>query len=214
MVHGYNHRVKVQWLAAAIVLSADLIAQSAPASCPADRPVDEIITEVHNQQSKKKHRNVNLFPEVVCVFGWCRDNSKTPPTVPAPAPRAQTPTGDKESSSSRSSNSVSPSTIPVDKCDEAMELALEAAHNVDVGDYSFAEKNYQGALMRYKDAVAEKPADAAIHVRLGRAFEKLGQLPQAIEQYSAAQKMPGPAKWRDEASTALVRLHSKAHPLR
>ena len=63
-----------------------------------------------------------------------------------------------------------------------MEMALEAAHNVDIGDYSFESKNYRGALMRYKDADEEKPGDAAIHVRLGRVLEQLGQLPQAIEQ--------------------------------
>jgi hypothetical protein len=36
-----------------------MLAQSAPASCPAERPVDDIITEVHKQQSNKKHRNPN-----------------------------------------------------------------------------------------------------------------------------------------------------------
>ncbi len=94
----------------------------------------------------------------------------------------------------------------MDKCNDAMEMALEAAHNVDVGDYSFAEKNYQGALLRYSDAAEEKPGDAAIHVRLGRVFEKLNQLPQAIQHYQAAQKLAGPAKWSDEARAALLRL--------
>jgi len=91
----------------------------------------------------------------------------------------------------------------VDKCDEAMEMTLKAAHDVDVGDYSFEAKNYGGALMRYKDAAEEKPGDAAIHVRLGRAFEKLGQLQQAMEQYKAAQELPGPAKWSDEAKAGV-----------
>ena len=94
----------------------------------------------------------------------------------------------------------------MDKCDEAMEMTLKAAHDVDVGDYSFAAKNYGGALLRYKDAVAEKPGDAAIHVRLGRALERLDQLPQAIEQYKAAQELGGPAKWSDEAKAAVLRL--------
>ena len=87
-----------------------------------------------------------------------------------------------------------------------MEMALQAAHNVEVGDYSFEAKNYGGALLRYKDAVEEKPEDAAIHVRLGRVFERLGQIPQAIEQYKAAQERPGPAKWSDEAKAAVLRL--------
>jgi tetratricopeptide (TPR) repeat protein len=178
-----------------------MLAQSKPFSCPADRPVDDIITEVHKQQSKKNHRNPNPFPEVTCIFGWCLDHSRTPPTFPEPAPRAKIPSGD-----GGPSGSVSSSMIPVNKCNDAMEIALEAAHSVDVGDYSFAEKNYKGALLRYQDAVEEKPGDAAIHMRLARVFEKLDQLPKAVEQYKAAQKLAGPGKWSDEAEAALLRL--------
>ncbi len=97
----------------------------------------------------------------------------------------------------------------MDKCNEAMEMALKAAHDVEVGDYSFAANNYDGALLRYKDAVEEKPGDAAIHVRLGRVFERLGQLPQAMEQYKAAQELAGPAKWSDEAKAAVLRLQHR-----
>ena len=94
----------------------------------------------------------------------------------------------------------------MDKCDEAMEQTLKAAHDVDVGDYSFEAKNYGGALLRYKDAAEEKPGDAAIHVRWGRALEKLNQLPEAMEQYKTAQGLAGPAKWSDEAKAAVLRL--------
>ena len=87
-----------------------------------------------------------------------------------------------------------------------MAIALDAAHNVDVGDYYFGQKNYNGALLRYNDALEEKPGDTAIHVRLGRIFEKLNQLPQAIEQYKEAQKLAGPKKWSNEASSSLTRL--------
>ena len=107
-------------------------------------------------------------------------------------------------------SSTSSSRLPVEKCNDAMEMALQAAHNVEVGDYSFAEKYYKGALLRYSEAVEEKPGDAAIHVRLGRVFEKLGQLQQAIEQYDAAQKLAGPEKWLDEAKAALLRLQRRA----
>ncbi|HEY1526520.1 MAG TPA: tetratricopeptide repeat protein [Candidatus Angelobacter sp.] len=185
-----------------VVLSAGMLAQSAPPSCPAERPVDDIITEVHKQQSNKKHRNSNPFPDVICIWGWCRDHSskQTPPTFPESAPQAKNP-GENESASS--------SRVPVDKCNDAMEIALKAAHNVEVGDYSFAAHNYDGALLRYKDAVEEKPGDAAIHVRLGRVFERLGQLPQAMEQYKAAQELAGPAKWSDEAKAAVLRLQRR-----
>jgi hypothetical protein len=198
----YNCGVYVRRAVTVIVLSAGMLAQSAPASCPAERPVDDIITEVHKQQSNKKHRNSNPFPDVICIWGWCRDHSskQTPPTFPESAPQAKNPSENESASSSRA---------PVDKCNEAMEMALKAAHNVDVGDYSFVTKNYDGALLRYKDAVEEKPGDAAIHVRLGRVFERLGQLPQAMEQYKAAQELAGPAKWSDEAKAAVLRLQHR-----
>jgi Flp pilus assembly protein TadD len=93
-----------------------------------------------------------------------------------------------------------------------MELALEAAHDVEVGDYYFSAKNYGGALMRYQNAVEDKPRDAAIHVRLGRAFEKLSRPPEAIQQYKAAQELAGPEKWSDEAKAALARLQQAPQP--
>lgn len=191
-----------------------MLAQTAPPACPAERPVDDILAEIHKQQSNKKHRNTNPIPDVFCIGGWCRGRSSKPtppipPTVPESAPQAPQakPPGENESTSSSSS-----SRAPVDKCDEAMEMALKAAHDVEVGDYSFAANNYGGALMRYKDAVEEKPGDAAIHVRLGRVFEKLRQLPQAIEQYKAAQELAGPAKWLEEAKAGVLRLENRQPP--
>jgi tetratricopeptide (TPR) repeat protein len=184
-----------------------MFAQSAPPSCPADRPVDDIIAEVHKQQSKKKQRNTDPSPQVTCSWGWCLDHSTTPPTIPEPAPRVKIPSDKNASSSGTSSGS-----IPVEKCDNAMAMALEAAHNIEVGDYSFGGKNYNSALLRYKDALEEKPGDTAIHVRLGRVREKLNQFPQAMEQYKAAQKIAGPKKWSDEAKSALLRLQRPQDP--
>ncbi|MBZ5648136.1 MAG: tetratricopeptide repeat protein [Acidobacteriia bacterium] len=168
--------------------------QSPP--CPADRPVDEIIAELNKQKSKKSSRNKNPLPQTICIWGWCREAARTPPTVPQPAPRAETPGAGK----------VTSSKPPVDKCDEAMEMALDAAHNVEVGDFSFEEKNYRGALLRYEDAVEQKPGDPAIHVRLGRVFEKLNKLAQAMEHYKAAEKLAGPERWAEEARGAVARL--------
>ena len=89
-------------------------------------------------------------------------------------------------------------------------MALEAAHDVEVGDYYFGRHNYRGALQRYNDAAEEKPEDLAIHVRLGRAFEKLGQLPDAIQEYKSAHDLAGPQRWSDEAKAALIRLQPAA----
>ena len=173
-----------------------MFAQSAPPSCPASRPVDDIIAEVHREQSKNRQRNVDPLPQIHCSWGWCIDVSKTPPTNPEPAPRVE--------GASRGNATTTP--VPVETCGDVMTMALEAAHNVEIGDYYFREKNYSGSSLRYQDALEEKPDDLAIHVRLGRAFEKLNQMPQAIEQYKAAQKLAGPEKWSDEAKSALQRL--------
>jgi tetratricopeptide (TPR) repeat protein len=163
--------------------------------------VDDIISEVHKLQSKKKNRNSNPFA-LPCIWNWCRD-PRTPPTFPEPAPRAEIPANDGGASSSTSS-----SRTPTQKCDDAMEIVLEAAHNVDVGDYYFGQGNYKAALLRYKDAVEGKAEDVAIHVRLGRVLEKLEQFPEATEEYQAAQKVAGPKKWHDEATEALLRLQT------
>jgi hypothetical protein len=50
---------------------------------------------------------------------------------------------------------------PAEKCAAAMNMALEAAHDVEVEDYYFERQNYSGALQRYKDAAEEKPGDLA-----------------------------------------------------
>ncbi len=184
--------------------------QSSSASCPADRPVDDIIAEVQKQQSKKNNRNKNPIPNVQCVLGWCRSSSKTPPTVKEPAPKAEPPAEDGASSSSSTKSDAasgsSSSRTAISECDSAMERALSAAHDVEVGDYYVSQKNYRAALFRYQDAADQKPRDAAIHVRMGRVLEKLNEVPKAIEQYKAAEQSGGPEELLKEAREALARL--------
>jgi tetratricopeptide (TPR) repeat protein len=192
-----------------VVMSAGMLAQTPPPTCPADRPVDDIIAEIEKQQSKKKNRNANPLPEVICIFGWCTDQSRRRPTTPKPEPPPETPGGEEKSSgraNSSSSSGTSSSSSSKEKCDAAMDIALSAAHNVEVGDYYFEQKNYRAALLRYNDGLQEKPGDAAIHVRLGRVHEKLNDIPPAIEHYQAAQKLGRPEKWSEEAKSALSRL--------
>jgi tetratricopeptide (TPR) repeat protein len=86
----------------------------------------------------------------------------------------------------------------------------EPAPQVKIPTKANGRQNYSGALQRYNDAAEEKPEDLAIHVRLGRAFEKLGQLPDAIQEYKSAHDLAGPQKWSDEAKAALIRLQPAA----
>ncbi len=183
-----------------LFLTAPFFGQTSQPACPADRPVDEIIREVNKQYPK---RNKNPLPEVVCVWGWCRETGSTPPTIPPPAPT--TPPG----AAPAVSDGTSTSKVSTEKCGDAMEMSLAAAHDTDAGDYDFKIRNYQGALLRYQAALDEKPGDVAIYVRLGRVYEKLHRVPQALEQYRAAEKLAGPKNYTDEAEAALRRLEGR-----
>jgi tetratricopeptide (TPR) repeat protein len=188
-----------------LVLSGASVAQQPTVpSCPANRPVDDIIAEVNKQQSKKGNRNKNPFPSVGCIWNWCRETTRTPPTVPEPAPSAPSPSTGSADHAPNDSSSKS----DAERCNEAMEQALEAAHNVDVGDLQFEEKHYAAALSRYEEAAQEKSGDAAIHVRLGRVQEKLHDNTKAVEQYDVAAKIGTPEKWAAEARSASARLNA------
>lgn len=191
----------------ALILSGTIFAQSAPPPCPANRPVDDIIAEVRKEQSHRKHRNSNPFPTILCSWGWCIDVSRTPPTFPESSPQLSS-----SADNNPSSNAAASENAAVQTCGDAMKMTLQAAHNVEVGDFYFGEKNYKGSLLRYQEALGEKPSDLAIHVRLGRTFEKMSKIPQAIEQYKAAQKLSGPERWSDEAKLALQRLQNSHIP--
>lgn len=191
---------------AILVLAAGVAAQSTP-SCPANRPIDDVVAEMNKQ---KPPRNKNPLPDTACVDIWlgvpigrCRDVRKGRPKEragqPAPA-ETQAPLGQS------ANDQASSAKTPAEKCSEAMEKTLEAAHDVEVGDESFNRRNFKGALLRYQDAAELKPDDAAIHVRLGRVFEQLNQRDDAIEQYNQAQRLGGPDKYVKEAAAALARL--------
>src|SRR5262249_8033874 len=202
----------MRYAMAMVLASAGMLAETTPPACPADRPVDDIIAEINKAQSKKKTRNSNPLPETICVFGWCTERIRKPKAPPEPVPPAETRGGENASASSTSAGDTSSSTSSSSrasakqKCDDAMEIALSAAHNVDIGDYYFEKKNYRAAFQRYSDALEEKPGDAAIHVRLGRTLERLSDIPRAIEHYQEAQKLGQPQAWSDEAKSALERL--------
>lgn len=218
----YNSRVRIRYKATVFILTANMFlqTQTAPAQaaqqpatqdpttkssgqCPADRPVDDIIAEVKKQQSKKANRNKNPIPSVGCIFGWCRDTARTPPTVPRT--REETP----PNTDAPEPRGESTSKTAIEHCNERTELALEAAHNVEVGDEQFGEKSYQAALSRYEEASEQKPEDAAVHVRLGRVLEKLNDQPKALEEYEAAAKIGTSDKWGAEAKEAVERLKKK-----
>ena len=67
-------------------------------------------------------------------------------------------------------------------------------------------KKYNSSFAALQRRSQRKTEGLAIHVRLGRAFEKLGRPSQAIQEYKSGPKLAGPQKWSDEAKAALIRL--------
>jgi tetratricopeptide (TPR) repeat protein len=159
--------------------------------------IDEYLAA--KNRAKRVH-NKNPLPSDVCVFGWCRTNpnSPDPNNLPSSHPddTAGPPPQDQDESSSK------PVFGPT--CD-----VYSAVHDVEVGDFNYGDKNYRGALVRYQTALDEKPNDPGILLRLGKAFEKVGELENAREKYEAS-ITAGPDKpSAKEATAALDRIKAK-----
>jgi tetratricopeptide (TPR) repeat protein len=171
------------------------------------RPIDEFITEIKKQERK---RFKNPLPNSICVFGFCTqtgagpDGKPNPPTPPLPPPpkRAEVPPG---TSSSRETQVPDATPPPQARCVAAEQDVIAIAKNVDTADFYFKEKNYRAALSRYKEADGQKPNDPAIHLRLGRAYEKLEQREEARKHYKAAAEARE-GFWTAEAKAALERV--------
>jgi hypothetical protein len=180
-----------------LLLPALSLAQDAPMpaeqqperqACYPDRGVDEYIAEIKKLQTEAKRKG-RFSPTSVCVFSFCTEQTTHPNEAPQGSAIPSAPQGGSESSSAA---------VTYDP--------VGAAHNVEVGDYYFADKNYRGALMRYRDAVEQKPGDAAIHLRIGRAYEKLKESERAYLAYDAAVKLDPEGNSSAEAKSGVERL--------
>jgi Flp pilus assembly protein TadD len=86
----------------------------------------------------------------------------------------------------------------------------KAAKDVEVGDYYFKRKNYRGAESRYREALFYKENDAIATLRLAECLEKLDNMDEAAEQYSAYLKIMPHGPQSDEAQQGLER--TRQHP--
>ena len=171
-------------LLSVLVLCVAAVAQQAPArpiACDDPHNVDDYIAAL-----KKRPRNKNPLPSDVCLFGGCIDTGVRPaePKPPQPAP------GTKDDIAHQ----------------VAFDDTIKAAKNVEVADGEFDSQNYRAALSRYLEAKDQKPGDAAIHWRLGRTYEKLGETPAAYAQYSAALQLHPAPKVKADSEASLARL--------
>ncbi len=85
----------------------------------------------------------------------------------------------------------------------------KAAKDVEVGDFYFKRKNYRAAIARYQDALLWKDNDADANFRLGQAFEKTNDLPQAVAHYQNYLKILPHGPYAAEAQKALDKLKQK-----
>lgn len=192
--------MRIALLLAGLMLITQLAAQTPP-SCPADQPVDDLLTTIHKLHSKRANRTKTLLADSFCIGGWClaaRDRPKTFPEEIQITPPATDAEADPQKR------------VQIRQCEDALNDALHAAHNVEVGDQEFDQKNFRGALGRYEEALGQKSKDAAIEVRYARTAERLGNFEDARKHYKAALALGTPAKWSDEAKLSLQRL--EAHP--
>ena len=189
--------MRIRLLVALVFLATQLFAQPQSPSCPADQPVDDLLATVHKLHSKRANRNKTLLTDSFCIGGWCLAAKNRPKTAPEEIQVTPPPVDPASDAKVR---------VQVRQCEDALNDALHAAHNVEVGDQQVEEKNFRGALSRYEEALTQKPKDAAIEVRYARVEERLGNLEEAKKHYAAAAVLGSPQKWVDDAKLALERL--------
>lgn len=169
-----------------------------------DRTVDEYLAEMHKHQ-----RNKNPLPSDICIFAYCphpkvqtTDPVSHPPPVPSTGTPEQTPRTPAGESSSRPGNQGASAELR----GTSLYNPIEAARNVEAGDYYFGRENYRAALSRFQEALQDKPDDAAIQSRLGKVYEKLDDALAAYEHFDAALVLSPDGPGSKQAREALERL--------
>jgi tetratricopeptide (TPR) repeat protein len=105
-----------------------------------------------------------------------------------------------------SSSAPTPKAKPSEK-----DLDPEYARDMDVGDFYLNERrNYTGAMLRFRDALARKPNDPAATFKLAQSLEGLGQIDEAREQFQAYLKLEPEGQFAGQSNMALERLQSKS----
>jgi tetratricopeptide (TPR) repeat protein len=80
--------------------------------------------------------------------------------------------------------------------------------DLEIADFYLKSKNYQGAAMRYRDALGEKPEDPEATFKLAKALERLGEKDGARCTYQDFLKVGSSTPFTEEARKALGRLGS------
>jgi tetratricopeptide (TPR) repeat protein len=138
----------------------------------------------------------------------CEELEKARPATKETQPRSTEPPRPEitsQESSSRNSalpSSAAPYCTPPD--------VLAAEHDVEVGDFSFQDKNYRGAEMRYRSALERLPDEPIATLHLARVLEKQGKSTEAYDRYQSYLSWSPTGKDAEEAQAAIKRLDSQA----
>jgi tetratricopeptide (TPR) repeat protein len=194
-----------------------------PQRCGNGRTVDDYLADIAKSQKKqKRERNKNPLPDSVCIFGWCREAATRPPTGPFPEPsrvertkaepkvqpakaEQQPPTPPPGESSSKRPLEEVAAPPKVEETDDPCD-PMRAAHDVEVGDWHFEDKNYRGAVGRYKAALESWPSEPNVLFRLARTYERMKDTDHALEYYKLVVDADPDAPIAKEAQAALARL--------
>jgi tetratricopeptide (TPR) repeat protein len=150
-----------------------------------------------------------------------------PATAPdAPAPRSGTPAapggdaGGYSSSGDGAAGDPGAGTMPDTSTRKKLELHDEgSAGHIDtaradndevVADFYEKNGNYEGAYLRYKDAVTFNPDDPEAHYLMAEMARKTGKNADAIAQFNAGLKLDPKNKRAKEAQKALTELQASA----
>ena len=138
--------MRLRLLLAIVFVATQLAGQTQSAACPADQPVDDLLATVHKLHSKRANRNKSLLTDSFCIGGWClaaRDRPKTSPEEIQVTPPSVNPDTDAKTR------------VQIRQCEDALNDALHAAHNVEVGDQQIEHQ-----LQRLNNQRARLAADS------------------------------------------------------
>ena len=86
----------------------------------------------------------------------------------------------------------------------------EFAKDMEVGDFSFKDKNYRGAELRFRDALNYKPDDPEATFKLAESLQRLGKSDEAKEGYQTCLTIQPDGPYAERARTALQRLEKNS----
>jgi tetratricopeptide (TPR) repeat protein len=157
-------------------------APAKPPSPPAKQPPakddnpfpEDVSRDAAKAAPKPTSTDDNPFPEDVSRdAAKAAGNDQAPP--PAPAAKSDLPPG--VSSSQSSSQADDPATM-TQEADPA-----RATKDAEIGGFYLKTGNYQGALLRYKDATAADPTNVAAIFGLAETQRALGKTAEAATSY-------------------------------